>query len=85
MNIEQLSEREGQHARRFEYDDGTEIVADLGVGVEGSVDVLDDAVIVVTEEGDQLELDVPETDAQAFIKNGVLTVEVTTDSEEAHA
>ena len=76
MNIEQLSEREGQHARRFEYDDGTELVADSGVGVEGSADVLDDAVIVVPEEGEQLELDVSETDAQAFIKNGVLTIEL---------
>ncbi|SNZ04126.1 hypothetical protein SAMN06269185_0455 [Natronoarchaeum philippinense] len=76
MNVEQLSEREGQHARRFEYDDRTEIVADLGVGVEGNVDVLDDAVIVVTEEGEQLELDVPETGAEAFIKNGVLTIEL---------
>ena len=76
MNVEQFSERDGRHARRFEYDDGTEIVADLGVGVDGTVEVLDDAVFVVTEDDEQLELDVPETGAQAFIKNGVLTIEL---------
>src|SRR6056297_196830 len=76
MNVEQFSERDGQYARRFEYDDETEIVADLGVGVDGTVDVLDDAVIVVTEDGEEFELDIPETGAQAFIKNGVLTIEL---------
>jgi hypothetical protein len=76
MNVEQFSEREGQVARRYEYDDGTVLVADLGVGVEATADVLDDAVIVVTEDGEQMELDVSKGGAQAFIKNGVLTIEL---------
>jgi HSP20 family molecular chaperone IbpA len=63
--------------RRFEYDDDIVLAADLGVG-DASVDVVGDTVIVVTDE-DQYELTVPEgedSDARAFMKNGVLTIEV---------
>lgn len=70
--------------RRFEYDDGTRVLAaDLGVAGDASVDVVDGTAIVVAG-SDQYDLAVPAGDAQAFIKNGVLTVEVTSDSEEAH-
>ena len=70
--------------RRFEYDDGTNVLAaDLGVGRDVSVDVVDETAIVVAG-SDQYDLEVPAGDAQAFIKNGVLTVEVTSGSEEAH-
>jgi hypothetical protein len=61
-----------------EYDDGTELlVADVGVGREASVDVVGETAIVVTG-GDQYEFQLPGTaeDAQAFMKNGVLTIEV---------
>ncbi len=68
--------------RRFEYDDGTHVLAaDVGVETDASVDVVGDTAIVVTG-AEQYDLDVPAGDAQAFIKNGVLTVEVTGDSEE---
>ncbi|SFS08515.1 hypothetical protein SAMN05216559_3446 [Halomicrobium zhouii] len=70
--------------RRFEYDDGTRVLAaDLGVAGDASVDVVDETAIVVSG-SDQYDLALPAGDAQAFIKNGVLTVEVTSDSEEAH-
>lgn len=70
--------------RRFEYDDGTAVLAaDLGAVADASVDVVDGTAIVVTE-SDQYDLTVPAGDARAFIKNGVLTVEVSSDSEEAH-
>lgn len=70
--------------RRFEYEDGTNVLAaDLGVVGDASVDVVDGTAIVVTGT-DQYDLSVPAGDAQAFIKNGVLTIEVTSDSEEAH-
>jgi hypothetical protein len=60
--------------RRFEYDDVVVFAAD--VGVADAVDVVDETVIVVA--GDQqYDFELPEgEDAQAFIKNGVLTVEV---------
>jgi HSP20 family molecular chaperone IbpA len=65
--------------RRFEYDDELVLAADVGIG-DATVDVVGDTVIVVSG-GEQYELTVPETaedeeDARAFIKNGVLTIEV---------
>ena len=69
--------------RRFEYDDLTVLAADLGAVGYASVDVVDGTAIVVTG-SDQYDLDLPAGDAQAFMKNGVLTVEVRSDSEEAH-
>lgn len=62
---------------RMEYDDGTVVMAaDVGPGSDASVDVVGDAAIVVTDD-EQYEFDVPrEASVQAFIKNGVLTVEV---------
>lgn len=63
--------------RQYEYDDGTIVLAaDMGVVDDASVDVVDDTVIVVAD-GVQHDLEVPAGDAQAFIRNGVLSVEVT--------
>jgi len=59
---------------RHEYDDTLVLAADFGPGRNVSVDVLDDTVIVVVA-GEQYDLDVDGA-AQAFIKNGVLTIEV---------
>lgn len=70
---DQLVERDVEVARR-EFDDRIEFVADFGPEHEASVDMLEDTVIVVTD-GDQYELDV-DGDAQAFIRNGILTIEV---------
>ena len=74
MNLQQQLRNEGIPLRRFEHDDGIEFVADLGPGVDANVDVVDDTVIVVTDE-DQYDLDV-DGDAQAFMQHGVLTIEV---------
>lgn len=63
--------------RQFEYDDSLVLAADVGFG-DTSVDVVGDTVIVVTGD-EQRELELPEgsgSAAQAFIKNGVLTIEV---------
>lgn len=73
----QFIEEEGPISE-MEYDDGTVVVAaDVGVGREASVDVVGDTAIVVTDE-DQYEFEIPESDddAQAFMKNGVLSIEV---------
>lgn len=59
---------------RREYDDHVQIVADFGAETVASVDVIEDTVIVVTGD-DQYELDV-DGDAQAFMQNGILTIEV---------
>jgi hypothetical protein len=60
--------------RRYERDGGEELVADFGPATDVFVDVLGDTVIVV-EDNEQHELAV-EGDARAFIRNGVLTIEV---------
>jgi hypothetical protein len=60
--------------RRYEYDDELVLAADLGPGRDASVDVLDDAVIVVVDD-EQYDLELA-GDARAFIRNGVLTIEV---------
>jgi len=74
MNVqEQLTERDVD-VRRVETGEGVELVVDFGPGADGSVDVVDGTVIVVLR-GEQYDIDV-EGDAQAFIRNGLLTIEV---------
>ncbi|MFH5799244.1 hypothetical protein [Haladaptatus sp. CMAA 1911] len=78
MTLERISQHEDSIARHYEYGDEELIVADFGIA-DVSVDVLDDAAIVVVErdgESFQSEIELPEGDAQAFINNGVLTIEV---------
>lgn len=79
MNMQHLAERDDMFARRYQYEDGEVLAADLGVSGEASVDVLGDEAIVVLEEGEesqQFELQLPAGEAKAFITNGVLTIEV---------
>lgn len=73
MEIQRQLADEGVDVRRVEHDDAVAVVADFGPG-DASVDVLDEMVIVVTGD-EQYELDFEE-DARAFIRNGVLTIEV---------
>ena len=60
---------------RYEYEDSVVLAADMGV-TDASAEVVGDTVIVVAGD-EQYDLEAPEgEDARAFIKNGVLTVEV---------
>lgn len=59
---------------RHERDDHVEVSADFGPGTSPSVDVVGETVIVV-DGNEQYELTV-DGDAQAFMKNGVVTIEV---------
>jgi hypothetical protein len=70
--IEQFAE-EGIDARRFEYEDGVVLAADFGPAADASVDVVGDTAIVVAG-GEQYDFAVG-ADAQAFMRNGVLTIE----------
>ena len=79
MSLKQIADRDDVFARRYAYDDAEVLVADLGVTGEASVDVLEGEAIVVFEDEDgprQMELELPEEGAEAFITNGVLTIEV---------
>ncbi|PSP95924.1 hypothetical protein BRC91_00385 [Halobacteriales archaeon QS_4_62_28] len=64
--------------RRYEYSDALVLAADLSVVGDTSVDVVDETVIVVAD-GEQHDFEVPDGNVQAFIRNGVLTVEMTTE------
>lgn len=75
MSDRQQSAELEPEVRHYEYDDEHVVVADLGVGHEGAVDVVDGTAIVVLKD-DQYELDLPAGEARAFMKNGVVTVEV---------
>ncbi len=76
MNVHQFSADTDATVRQYEYDDGLTIVADLGPETTAATDVVDETVIVVCED-DQYELELPAhaTEADTFIKNGVLTIE----------
>ncbi len=65
---------DGSPLRRYEYDEETLLVADLGA-VEGTVDLVDGTAIVVTG-GDQYEFDVPAGTSRAIMNNGIVTIEV---------
>lgn len=66
--------------RQYEYDDAVVFVGDLGPTRDAVVDVVDDTAIVVADD-EEYDLDLPAGDSQAFIHNGILTVEVRTESE----
>lgn len=74
MSLKQTLREQGFESRRFEYEDRTQYVVDLGAGADVSVDVVDGTAIVVVDE-EQYDVSVP-GDAQAFMTNGVLTIEV---------
>jgi len=62
--------------RRFEYEDGVVLAADVGAASDASVDIVDETVILVAGD-DQYEQPLPDVaDADAFINNGVLTIEL---------
>jgi len=67
---------DGVDVREYDYGDVIVFAADLGAAGGASVDVVDDTVIVVAD-GEQYDVELPDaSDARAFIKNGVLTIEV---------
>ena len=64
--------------RQYEYDDAVVLAADLGVVGDATVDVVDGTAIVLVDD-EQYDFEVPGEDARAFIRNGVLTIEMTTE------
>jgi hypothetical protein len=71
--IQQL-EAENIDVSRFEYEDSVVLAADFGYVDSSSVDVVGDTVIVVAD-GEQFDIEL-DGDARAFMKNGILTIEV---------
>lgn len=78
MVVKQQFDRDGPDVRRYEYDDSTVVAADLGPAGDGSVDVVDGTAIV-TVGNDQHDIALPEGEARASIRNGIVTIEVDVD------
>lgn len=84
MEIDTPTPEQGSMTRTYRYEDEIVVATDLGpTGPDASVEVLGDVAIVV--DGDEHhELAIPgpiseAADPEAFIRNGVLTFEVSTD------
>jgi hypothetical protein len=77
MNIQEFSRQDDQFVRQYDYGDTTVVAADLG-DHSGTVDVVGNTAIVVGDGDEQFELELPDgADAEAFMTNGILTIEVT--------
>lgn len=75
MNDQQRSTREGAPVSKYEYDDAVVFVMDVGAGTDASIDIVDGTAIFAVG-NKQYDVDVPAGNAQAFMKNGVIGVEV---------
>ena len=78
MSTTQLAGDDERIVRRYEYDDGWVLVADLRVSDEDvDVDVVGSTAIVVAETADgvsEAEFELPGPEASVATKNGVLTI-----------
>ncbi len=80
MNLKQTrSAGDGALLRRYEYEDGWVVAADLGADAENaSVDAVGDTAIVVIEgDGEPIEseFELPGAADSVVIENGVITIE----------
>lgn len=76
MNLNQFIREGDGFVREYDYGDARVVAADLGQR-DATVDVVDDTAIVAFEDGEQIDLRVPDGEkVNAFIRNGVLTIEV---------
>jgi hypothetical protein len=81
MHLQEFLSGSERFVRHYAYDDVHVIAADLGaLGSGATVDVAGDTIIVVPSgDHDQFEIEAPGA-ARAFIRNGVLTIEVEVDA-----
>lgn len=75
MKQNQFIDKEERAVRTVERPNGMSIVADLGAATEGVVDVVGNTAIVVTD-GEEFEIELVGEPERAFIKNGVLTIDL---------
>jgi len=73
----QRSDERDDGLRRYDYDEETLFVADLGTEAGGAtVETVDGAAVVVAEDGEQFEFALPGRARATSINSGVLTIEV---------
>lgn len=80
MNVQREAGSDGRIVRRYEYDDSSVLVADVGASTdEVDVDVVGTTAIVVIDTDDgvaETEFELPGTDVDVAVLNGVLTITV---------
>jgi HSP20 family molecular chaperone IbpA len=80
MSVQQFAGSNDRFLRRYEYDDSWVIAADLGVADDDvDVDIVGTTAIVVIDAGDQVaetEFELPGTDADVAVQNGILTITI---------
>ncbi|WP_318568426.1 DUF7127 family protein [Salinigranum marinum] len=80
MSVQQFAGSNDRFLRRYEYDDSWVIAADLGVSDDDvDVDIVGTTAIVVIDAGDQVaetEFELPGTDADVAVQNGILTITI---------
>ena len=81
MSTQQFAGANDRFLRRYEYDDSWIVAADLGVPDDAiDVDVVGTTAIVVIDTGDRVaetEFELPGTDADVAVQNGVMIITVT--------
>lgn len=76
MNLNQFARDGSRFVRQYDYGDVRVVAADLGRD-DATVDVVGDTAIVAFDDGEQIDLALPDGgQVDAFIRNGVLTIEV---------
>jgi|APHM01.1.fsa_nt_gi hypothetical protein len=80
MNNTQIANGDDRLLRRYEYEDDWVLAADLAVDDDSvEYDTIGETLILVLDDNGQVtetELDLPGSDADVTLNNGVLTVEV---------
>ena len=75
MNIQRRLDETEFAVTTYESENGTELAVDFGPSVQSAVDIVGETAIVVVDD-DQYEFELDTENAQAFITNGVLSIEV---------
>lgn len=80
MSVQQFAGANDRFLRRYEYDDSWVIAADIGAASDDvDVDIVGTTAIVVIDAGDRVaetEFELPGTDADVSVRNGILTITV---------
>jgi len=76
MELHQLDADDRREVHSVRRDGGDTVVADFGPDAsDASVDVVEDTAIVITD-GEQFDIELPESTERALMRNGVLTIEL---------
>lgn len=78
MNVSYTSQESEIVTQHNTFDDKEVFVADLGSATDARVNIVDSTAIITYEDGgpQQVEVQLPDGDAEATVTNGILTIEV---------